>query len=339
MIIGRNTMVASLAVVLVLLIGLVRFAHWPLWAALAMTAAIASGAWLFMTAIQRHPLAPRRATPPLAVAPDPPPREYQREAVMGIRLPSGRPDYHFVFSAIVLWLPVGAASEQTSGLKDLAVNEIVRRAGDLTQARDPGGTRLIGHELSIALSEPRSDAKGRIQAMAESVQLALPDEDQHRLDKLAAIRKDEEIWEYERRREQSMRRYLGTDVLKDPGSAVVWWLARNDDQLDKAVENISLLAQLSRAANNASTSEPTEPQVAEQPATSAADLFDAFMASLGITATSDDHVLFTDQVANLVAKRGYQEVADEMTGRGHPPGALDEDASFEQADEPSPENY
>jgi hypothetical protein len=333
--IGRNTVLSGVILAGVLII-LSRLVHWPLWTVLVGIAAIAGGAWVFMTATQRHQLIREGATPPLAVAPDPPPREYQKETVTGIRLPSGRADYHFVFSAMVLWLPVGAASEWTPGLKDLAVHEIVRRAGDLTQAQDPGGSWLIGHELSRALSEPRSDAKGRIQAMAESVQLLIPDEDQHRLDKLAAIRKDEDVWEHERQRERSMRRYLGTDVLKDPGSAVVWWLARNDDQLDKAVQNISLLGQLSRAANNAGIFEPTEPRVAEQPATSAADLFDAFMVALGITRDSDDHVLFTDQVANLVAKRGYQEVADEMTGRGHPPDAVDEDASSGLLDDEPP---
>lgn len=82
-----------------------------------------------------------------------------------------------------------------------------------------------------------------------SGRLVLPEQDRQRLDKLAAIRKEEDVWEYERRREQSMRRYLGTDVLKDPGSAVVWWLARNNGQVETAVQSIDLLVQLSRAAN------------------------------------------------------------------------------------------
>ncbi|MGC5563671.1 hypothetical protein ACPYPG_12580 [Streptomyces sp. FR-108] len=62
--------------------------------------------------------------------------------------------------------------------------------------------------------------------MAENLQLVLVQQDQERLDKLADVRKDEEAWVHQRKYEQSRRRYLGEDVLKNTGSAVVWWLTR-----------------------------------------------------------------------------------------------------------------
>src|SRR5690606_13970414 len=53
-----------------------------------------------------------------------------------------------------------------------------------------------------------------------------------------------------RKYECDRREYLGKDVLKDTGSAVVWWLAKHDDQVKQAVDEIGPLAQLSSAAND-----------------------------------------------------------------------------------------
>jgi hypothetical protein len=64
------------------------------------------------------------------------------------------------------------------------------------------------------------------------------------------LRKHERMWEQERRMEVSMRRYLSEDVLKDTGSAVVWWLARHADQIEDSAQMIGHLAQLTAAANS-----------------------------------------------------------------------------------------
>ncbi|MGW4163182.1 hypothetical protein [Streptomyces sp. NPDC004788] len=105
------------------------------------------------------------------------------------------------------------------------------------------------HQLSGELATMQPDPTGRVLAMAENIQVTLSDADRERLDKLATVRKDEAVWEHERKWEQSKRAYLGEDVLTSTGSAVVWWLARNDDQVDKAVADIGLLAQLTSVAN------------------------------------------------------------------------------------------
>lgn len=99
------------------------------------------------------------------------------------------------------------------------------------------------------------NSTGRVQAMALDITLSLSEPDQERLDKLAAVRKDEDVWEHERKYEQSRRAYLGEDVLKDTGSAVVWWLHRNEDSIDTTVKDIGLLAQLTSAANDEDISE------------------------------------------------------------------------------------
>lgn len=152
------------------------------------------------------------------------------------------------------------------------------------------------------------------------------------------MRKNEDIWEYERRYEQSKREYLGADVLKNPGSAVVWWLARNDDQVEKAVQDIGILAQLSCAANNVNVPEsfwspapdsasahapdsrqsgPNGSDTSHSPAgeKSATDHFDAFLRAMDLAEDDDRRVLFAHRVADLVAIHGHQEIADEMMHR------------------------
>jgi hypothetical protein len=239
----------------------------------------------------------------------------------------------------VLWSPVPAvAGQATVNLAALAVDAVLTRAREMTERRDPSQASLLRHELGRALGEMREDATGYVRAMAESVQLVLPDRDQQRLDKLAAVRKDEDIWEHERRYEQSKREYLGTDVLKDPGSAVVWWLARNDDQVEKTVQDIGILAQLSCAANNVNVpdsfrSATLDPAAAYPPGPpqsgiispdardtrgsekSAADHFDAFLRAMDLAEGDLQYALFAHQVAELAVAHGRPEVADEMMQR------------------------
>jgi hypothetical protein len=329
MTVRRNIVLASVVIAVVLIIPLSHLAHWTTWFEVVLIAAV-GGCGLFVAVrLPDEPARPQSAPPVSEITPDPPPIEYHRELLADVRLPSNRADYSFRFAATVIWTPVAVATNgNAAALKDLAINEVVRRACELTQQRDPGDRSLVSHELSRTLSGLRSDTSRQVHVMAESVQLALPEEDQRRLDALATMRKNEEVWEYERRFEQNKRNYLSTDVLRDPGSAVVWWLARNDDQLEKAVANIALLTQLSHAVNNTKAARNGEaPETANaspsgddtsahhRPANSAAQHFEEFVGSLGIPPNSDAHILFTDQVAKLVAMRGHQAVADEMTQR------------------------
>jgi hypothetical protein len=346
----RNTVLAGTAIAVALIISLSPLIHWLPWVEVVLIVVIGGGGLLVAARRPDGPAIPLSA--PSQVPPDPPPVQYQRELVADVRLPSNRADYSFRFAATVVWMPIGAADGNVAGLNGLAINDIVRRASELTQLEDPADYSQTTYKLSRILSELRRDATGRVQAMADSVQLALPEPDQRRLDKLATIRKEEEVWEYERRHEQSRRNYLSTDVLKDPGSAVVWWLARNDDQLEKAVANIDLFTQLSHAVNdtgvrqNGEEPEVPRPRPSEdgtnanqQPASSAAQYFEDFIGSLGIPPDTDAHILLTDQVARLVAMRGHQSVADEMTRKRDVSDAqsdlsIESDLRWQEEDEP-----
>jgi hypothetical protein len=147
-------------------------------------------------------------------------------------------------------------------------------------------------------------------------------------------------WEHERKYEQSKREYLGDDVLKDPGSAVVWWLTRNDDQVEKTVQNIGLLATLSSAANNTDLPEtfrdfvprftpshaPSDfdlngsgEQGPAENGKSATDHFDDFLRAMNFTEDDPQRDMFAHQVAEIADEHGRPEVADELKRRFEPP--------------------
>lgn len=151
------------------------------------------------------------------------------------------------------------------------------------------------------------------------------------------------IWEHERKYEQNKRAYLRGDVLKDPGSAVVWWLTRNDDHVEKTVQDIGLLAQLSSAANNTDVPETFQqfllrfaPPHVSDPAypspngsdaawssereDSAADRFDAFLHAMQFDDCDPQRRLFARRVADCAATHGRHDVADELIRRYDTPG-------------------
>lgn len=358
---GQKTVLAYVIIIAAILVGLVELARWPLWAALLLAGLMAATPMLTNVGRLRPaspPAVPAKPVETIPVVPQPA-AELERTQITNVRLPSGKPDYHFLFSATIRWRPARTEPDSQEIRKSAAaIDSVVQRARTIAASRDPIELSLVRLEMARALGALDGDAAGHVCAMAESIELVLPEEDQRLLDKLAAVRKQEDLWEHERRHEQSKRQYLGEDVLKSPGSAVVWWLARNEDHPEKAVENIGSLRELSNAANDVHGT-PRVPYAAfngaglsrdhqEQgpmPSSSAADHLDALMRTMGIDDTDPDRTLFGHQVADLVAKRGYQSLADEMVLRfdawnsgpvadddGENLGAADE-APFDQADE------
>jgi hypothetical protein len=282
--------------------------------------------------------ADRRARPvPVEMEPFLPalPVERREERVTDVALPSCWGDYDFRFSATVRWYPTGeTAREPVINPAGLAVDAVLARACDITVHREPGRASLVQHELNGALGRMRPDATGFLQVMAESVTLVLAPHDQERLEKLAAVRKDKAVWEHQRKHEQSKREYLGKDVFKDTGSAVVWWLARNGDKVDKTVDDLGILAQLASAANDTDVPErlahlvprpaPPEPVYAgvplvEDPGTCAAepprtatDHYDAFLDAIRMPDGDVRRRLFTRQFADLLESTGRGETAEAL---------------------------
>ncbi|MFB6436570.1 hypothetical protein ACFCVY_07265 [Streptomyces sp. NPDC056411] len=268
------------------------------------------------------------------------PIERREHRVSCVALPSQWADYDFLFSATVRWYPLEATGDDpVLSPAGIAVETVLDRARAITEQREPGRASLVQHELSGALSRMRPDRAGQLQVMAENVTLALREHDQERLDKLAEVRKDKAVWEHQRKYEQSKREYLGEDVLKDTGSAVVWWLAKNDDHLEKTVADLGLLAQLTSAANDTDVPDRLrdflpQPQgnrpdldVVDAPPASfvreptAADHFEAFLSGMGFADGDDRRVMLAKQIADIIKTQERNETAEELLRRFDPPAS------------------
>lgn len=333
---GHRTMTLFVTVILGLIFVILGLsAEWPLWAWPTVAALL-----LLIAAVSHRILAPRPAAfpqDPFAESDRPLPEPQQQEQrISYVALPSSVSDYDFSFSATVRWhvldVPEGTPYANPAGL---AVDAVLQRARVVTSQQPPHRSTVTQHQLDGALATMRVDPTGRVLAMAQDVQLSLPELDRERLAKLSNVRKDEDVWEHERNYERSKRAYLGDDVLKDTGSAVVWWLSRNEAEVEGAVDRIALLAQLSAAANNESIAPPFQPWVApaasftnggpvpdhepppdwygdgSQPDVS----FDSLLTWFGFSADDPDVVLFAERIAEVARAHGKTEAVDELRRR------------------------
>ncbi|BAU81923.1 hypothetical protein SLA_0972 [Streptomyces laurentii] len=292
-------------------------AEWPWWgwpASFGALLALAGAALL--RAHRRRPVIP----PEHLLEPDRPipPVERWEEIVRDVSLPSASPDYDFLVTARVRWVPVDVphGAREVSGA-GLALDAVLTRAQVITRGQSPQRGSLVQHQLSGELGTMQPDVTGRVLAMAEDITVRLSDADRERLDKLATVRKDEAVWEHERKWEKNKRAYLGEDVLASTSSAVVWWLAKNDDKVDKAVADIGLLAQLASVANDTPVPERLRPYVEDphqvpspgsdtaappdtedpEPRDTVAETFTRFMEETGLTEDDPVRGLFLRRVA------------------------------------------
>ncbi|WNF29296.1 hypothetical protein RI138_22085 [Streptomyces sp. C11-1] len=229
--------------------------HWSVWLWGFMSVVTASGSLLLVMTLQGGGRVPAASYESEAGQPEPPaaPTEqpYQETRVIDAALPSAVDGYDFLFSATVWWRPVLDHTGRSDGASPaLAVSAVVSRALEIVRREQPGRASFARFFLEGELSVPLPDRSGRVMALAADATLALAPADRERLRKLSDLRKDEEIWEYERQHERNKRRYLGDDVLQSAGSAVVWWLARHENEIEKAVDMIGPLAQIAAAAND-----------------------------------------------------------------------------------------
>ncbi|WSX64757.1 hypothetical protein OG504_20010 [Streptomyces sp. NBC_00986] len=227
--------------------------NWPtlLWGFMSMVTA--SGSLLLVMTVlsggraSADPYGPGDPEPPAAPTELP----YQETRVVDATLPSAADGYDFLFSATVWWRPAPDQTHPAGGAcPGLAVSSVVSRATEVVHREVPSRVNFARFLLEGELGVPLLDRSGRVTAQAADVTLTLTPADRERLRKLNDLRKDEEVWEYERQHERNKRRYLGDDVLKSAGSAVVWWLARHENEIEKAVDMIGPLAQIAAAAND-----------------------------------------------------------------------------------------
>lgn len=213
-------------------------------------------------------VAPPELEQPPAPPPSPPAPQFQSETVADVPLPSAVADYDFLFSATVYWREIPKpAGWRHANPAALAIDAVVARAAEVTGREPPHRYTLGQFRLNSALGTVLGEGSGFVEAWAAQVRLTLSDTDLVRLRKMAELRKDEVLWEEERERERNKRVYLANDVLKDTGSAVVWWLARADTDIDlgRTEDIIAALARLCAVANNREVPEVLHAEASRQP--------------------------------------------------------------------------
>ncbi|MEU5975587.1 hypothetical protein [Streptomyces sp. NPDC047315] len=248
---------------------------WPVWGWMLLPTLVAGVLLLTMywpgDAAAHHadpvPSGPDEPEPPVEAP-------YFTNLLTGVPVPSAVEDYPFLFSATVWWRTTAECTPVAHGNPaSLAVSLLLRRVQNATVAEHPSRSGFLERWLEGTLGAPTTDGSGLVTAFATDVRLTLRPADRERLDELDGLRKSVSVWEGRRRLERDRREYLGEDVLRTPGSAVVWWLARHDDEVERAVEMIGPLACLSAAANDQEVPEafrhlcvPAGAAVEEEPA-------------------------------------------------------------------------
>ena len=277
------------------------------------------------------------APPQVQYQPPPPPPQPAppvSTGVLGLALPSAHPDYRFLLNATVLWRPSGVQGVQHPRPAQLAVDAIRERAAGFTEGESAANTDLVAPRLAVDLSFPRSDRTGQLEAWAQDVALSIPEEDRVRLDKLAKVRKDEEVWEHERAYERNKRAYLREDVLSSTGSAVVWWLAQDTTRVRETVGLIGTLAQLVAAAQDrevepvfrafmSGLSVPSAPSFDDAGGRSAPggadDVVARLMAAMLPGGSEPERAYLADRLAGLAAEAGAVDLAREIRERFNAP--------------------
>lgn len=245
--IGPIAAAGAAALVLIILgVGL----RWPL--VIIIVGALvccALGALTYLALNRERPQQPVYL-PPLP-APEPPPA-VQMVVVQGVSLASARPDYEFILDATVYWRPVGTPSATHPHLRPgaRAIDVIIDRAARVAAGEDPTMANRLQHRLNDVLGIVDADPTGRVEVWADQVRTWLSDADAERLRKMADVRKDQAVWQHERQFECDKREYLTDDVLQSTGSALVWWLSRNEQDVSRAADLIGTMARLSAAARN-----------------------------------------------------------------------------------------
>ncbi|WP_097867394.1 hypothetical protein [Streptomyces sp. rh34] len=315
---------------------------WSAWLWGFMSMVTASGSLLLVMTVpssghtSANPYEPGEPEPPAV----PVEQSYQETRVINAVLPSATGGYDFLFSATVWWKPVpDHAGRSDDASPALAVSSVVSRAREVVRHEEPDRASFAQYLLDGELGVLLPDRNDRVKALATDVTLTLAPADRERLRKLNDLRKDEEIWECEREHERNKRRYLGDDVLKSAGSAVVWWLARHENEIEKAVHMIGPLAQIAAAANDqevpalfrhllvppvGARSEATVggppwdegdlggKMVDREEEVGVSDRLRLLLTAAGVKPDMDGYTVFVHRVMRFLQAEGLDEAADEI---------------------------
>lgn len=307
----RSVTLTSFVIIAALLLVLAQIGAWSVWLRLLLMVTLALCAAAIWFLVPRNEPRSRGDRPSVTTV-------FQEVQVTEVALPSSLRDYTFTFSATIRWRRLRNSAHANPAA--LAIENITEQARAIVSSEMPGTVSALSLQLNVALGVPRPDRSGEVEAMASEVSLTLPSEDVQRLEQMAEIHKQEALWAEQRRYEKNRREYLGEDVLKSPGSAVVWWLATKEEGVDQAAALIDTLARLSAVANDDASMDSEFIRKANGGGhvaadATAADCLENLMARMNLAADSDEGITFVDRVANDMEKADRSEHAEEIRHR------------------------
>ncbi|MCK2239551.1 MULTISPECIES: hypothetical protein [unclassified Crossiella] len=183
------------------------------------------------------------------VAPAVSPAAVSRYEVAACRVPSSTAEFSFSFSCVVRWRLVTSDGPRHPNPAGVAVNAVLHRAMAITGVAELTDGERVNAELAAELGTPKADPGGWVQGWAEDIGLSADAEDLTLVTQLQRLRRKRLAWAAEREWECDQRQYLTDSVLRDPGSAVAWWLARHPDEIEEAVRLVGPLARLVSAVH------------------------------------------------------------------------------------------
>lgn len=334
----------------VVMLGVAALLGWPTWIWFPLTALVAGALLLGMyigngrgRASTDEEVAQDSAEFPL----EPP---YLEIPVIDVPVSSSRDEYQFLFSAMVRWRTRTDPLTTSHGNPGaLAVASVLWRVEQCTATEHPSRADSLCHRLEGLLGHPVHDESGVVTAYATDVRLHLRREDRQHLEDLEEHRRSIGSWERQREHERSRREYLGEDVLRSPGSAIVWWLSRHEDEIQRATDLIGPLSCLSAAANDQQIPDgfrhligrqallaaddspggfehPDDADDADRAATHAAqdegvpagqpemrhERVSALLDEMGFTPGSDERAAFVHRIAHMMSASGRPQAAERL---------------------------
>lgn len=328
---NENAIVGVLAIAAVLVPAALGIGGvWPFWASVLVAAILLVAVGVVWRFLRNRPLPLDQPEPrPLDFAPPP-----EQDVVTDLAVHSNKPEYQFLLSARVYWQRVAGVDLAHAAPRALAVDAVRVRANAITRDISPLSATEAQYRLAAELGITRPDPTGRIRVWADEVTVRIPDSDAQRLQRLSDLRKDDEVWEYERHRERRLRHYLASEVLTSPGSAVVWWLAQHPDKIREADQLVDTFVRLSNAIHGGVVTDHLsyETQMPSQVNAERSEPVDELVATLFPDPNSSERILFVGDLAQLADDYGRHDVATQLRNRFD----LPEPSPDDQNDDPGP---
>ncbi|MGH3870440.1 MAG: hypothetical protein ACRDSR_02830 [Pseudonocardiaceae bacterium] len=247
----EKTLLAVLTLAAVLVpVGFSAALDWPKWSWLLLTVPLLGAVGLVVKNIMFRVQQEKLWQPYAAPAGVEQQEQARQTQIPDVTLPTAVDGYDFHFSATAYWRPTRGSRTQHTNLSDVASGAIVDRAKTIIAMEQPNRVDVVQYQLASALGAVHRDASTGVETWADHVQLTLSEADQERLRRYSDASKNKDLWEHEHDHERRKRDYLRDDVLQSTGSAITWWLARKDNDVEDTVRLIGALAQLSAAVHD-----------------------------------------------------------------------------------------